>query len=207
MPDDSIVEALRTGDESAFLCLVNHYHTPLVRIANLYVHDLAVAEEIAQDTWLGVLKGIERFEGRSSLKTWIFQIMTNIARTRWDRENRSISFSMLANTDSLEDEPVVDPDRFFPMDHHRWPGHWSEPPKPWKMTPEEHFLQQEVLCYIRKEIASLPDRQRIIIELRDMIGWSSEEVCNVFNLTKTNQRVLLHRARSKVRRALEKYFE
>jgi RNA polymerase sigma-70 factor (ECF subfamily) len=207
MQDDPIVEALRNGDEAAFISLVDRYHASIVRIATLYVHDRAIAEEIAQDTWLGVLKGIGRFEGRSALKTWIFQIMNNIARTRWERESRSLPFSALEDLDGAGAEPAIEPARFQPANHSQWPGHWSAAPQPWALSPDEHFLRQELMSCIRKAIEALPDNQRLVIELRDINGWSSEEVCNAIALSETNQRVLLHRARSRVRRAIEYYFE
>jgi RNA polymerase sigma-70 factor (ECF subfamily) len=152
-----------------------------------------------------VLQGINRFEARSSLKTWIFRILTNSAKTRGQRESRSVPFSSLVDPETEPFEPAVDPARFLPADHPNWPHHWASPPRSWSDTPEERLLSGETRQCIRDAIAALPPHQREIITLRDVDGWSSEEVCNVLGITETNQRVLLHRARSKVRRALAEY--
>jgi RNA polymerase sigma-70 factor (ECF subfamily) len=158
----------------------------------------AVAEEVVQEAWVGVLKGIGSFEGRSTLKTWIFRILTNIAKTRGQREGRTIPFSALA----ADDEPAVDPDRFQgPED--RSPGHWASPPRGW--GPEERLLGSETREVIDAAIAELPPSQAIVITMRDVDGFTSEETCNALDISETNQRVLLHRARSKVRQALEDY--
>jgi RNA polymerase sigma-70 factor (ECF subfamily) len=202
-----LVDALRTGDEAAFVLLLERYHTSLVRLAMVYVSDRAVAEEVAQETWLGVLEGIRRFEGRSSLKTWLFRILVNRARTRAMREGRTVAFSALANLDTAPYEATVDPDRFNPLDHARWPGHWSSPPADWGETPELLLLAHETRTYIDRSISVLPPSQQEVITLRDIEGLTSGEVCNVLGITETNQRVLLHRARSKVRRALERYMD
>jgi RNA polymerase sigma-70 factor (ECF subfamily) len=192
----SLVARLRSGDESAFRALIEMYHAMLVRVARMYVSSQAVAEEVAQETWLAVLEGIDRFEGRSSLKTWIFRILTNRAKTRGIREGRSLPFS------SLEaDEPAVEADRFH-GDGHAWPGHWAAPPAGF---PEERLLAGETREVIEQAIEALPPTQRAVISLRDIEGWSAEEVCNALTLSETNQRVLLHRARSSVRAALEQY--
>jgi RNA polymerase sigma-70 factor (ECF subfamily) len=207
LEDHDLVEALRRGDEAAFESLLDHYHTSLVRLAQLYVASHAVAEEVAQETWLGVLQGLHRFEGRSSLKTWIFQILTNRAKTRAQREGRTIPFSVLGADETEPEEPSVDPERFLSADHPNWPHHWATPPRSWDAIPEERFLAGEVRAHVDAAITALPSHQRAIITLRDIEGWTSAEVCNVFGITETNQRVLLHRARSKVRRALEQYFD
>ena len=194
--EHALVVALRNGDESAFRSLVEMYHAMLVRVARMYVSSQAVAEEVAAETWLAVVEGINRFEERSSLKTWIFRILTNRAKTRGIREGRSLPFS------SLEpDEPAVEPERFHGGDH-RWPGHWAAPPQGF---PEERLLAGETRDVLERAIEALPPTQRAVITLRDVEGWSAEEVCNALTLTETNQRVLLHRARSAVRRALEEY--
>jgi RNA polymerase sigma-70 factor (ECF subfamily) len=164
----------------------------------MYVSTQAVAEDVAAETWLAVLEGIDRFEGRSSLKTWIFRILTNRAKTRGIREGRSLPFSALE-----PDEPAVGPERFRTGDD-RWPGHWAAPPS---VFPEERLLAGETRDVIARTIAALPPTQRTVISLRDIEGWSAEEVCNALTLTETNQRVLLHRARSAVRAALEEYLE
>lgn len=203
----SLVQALRGGDESAFMALVEQYHGSLVRLAMMYVRERVVAEEVAQETWLGVLQGLDRFEGRSSLKTWIFHILTNRAKTRGQREGRTIPFSAAWNPDDDPEEPAVDPERFLPPDHPRWPGHWASFPSRWDAIPEEHLLSQETRAVLQSAIDRLPPTQREVINLRDVEGWTCDEVCNVLGITETNQRVLLHRARSKVRRALEHYLD
>ncbi len=196
-----LIEALRGGDERAFEELVRMYQAALVRVAQIYVSSRAVAEEVVQETWLAVLNGIDRFEGRSSLKTWIFRILANRAKTRAEREGRTIPFSALRNPGGVP-ESAVDADCFLDPEHPRWPGHWATPPTHW---PEEQLLGQEAQRVIDEAIERLPAAQRAVITLRDVQGWSGEEVCNALELTETNQRVLLHRARSKVRRALEEY--
>jgi RNA polymerase sigma-70 factor (ECF subfamily) len=177
----------------------------LLRFAMAYVRNRAVAEEVVQETWLGVLKGIERFEGRASLKTWIFRILANKAKTRAEREGRTIPFSAFA--DSFDDGPSVEAERFLPADDPRWPGHWAAAPSSWSEIPEDHLLTREALARLRSAIDELPAMQRRVIILRDVEGWTAEEVCTLLELTEGNQRVLLHRARSKVRTALERYFE
>lgn len=204
--DVRLVEALRAGDESAFASLLDQYHTSLVRLALIYVSSRAVAEEVAQETWLSVLQGLDRFEGRSSLKTWIFRILTNRAKTRGQREARQVPFSDLAAAEIEADEPAVEPSRFLPADDPEWPHHWAAGPQSWDDIPERHFLAQETRAYLMAAIAALPPSQSVVINLRDIEGWSTAEVCALLGLSEANQRVLLHRARSKVRRALEQYF-
>jgi RNA polymerase sigma-70 factor (ECF subfamily) len=201
--DAELVEALRAGDEDAFAALVREYQPSLVRVARMYVPTQAAAEEVAQETWLGVLNGIDRFEGRSSLRTWIFRILTNIAKTRAVRDGRTLPFSALQDPARVP-EPAVDPDRFLDSEHPRWPGHWASKPTPW---PEEAVVSAEMQARIAAAIDALPATQRAVITLRDVHGWSSDEVRNALDLSETNQRVLLHRARAKVRAALESYLE
>lgn len=193
--DARLVERLRAGDESAFAELVRKYHSSLLRVARLFVPTAALAEDVVGETWLGVVKGIDRFEGRSSLKTWIFRILTNIAKTRGQRESRTLPFSSLEDADRTF-EPAVESGRFTPV------GHWADPPRAW---PEERLLSRETLELIEDAIESLPPAQRAVISLRDVEGWDAEEVRNALELSETNQRVLLHRARAKVRRALDGY--
>jgi len=190
LEERQLIEALRAGDERAFEQLIRMYQASLIRVAQMYVSSRAVAEEVVQETWLAVLNGIGRFEGRSSLKTWIFRIVANRAKTRGEREGRIVPFSALGPP-----EPAVAGERF---DH----GHWASPPADW---PEERLLGEETQRVIENAIERLPDVQRAVITLRDVQGWSADEVRNALELSETNQRVLLHRARSKVRRALEEY--
>lgn len=199
--DVTIVAALRRGDEAAFNTLIDRYHPSLVRIATLFVRDYGVAEEVAQETWIGVLRGIDRFEGRSSFRTWLFGILANHARRRGERERRMIPFSALARPPDGE-EAAVDPERFLPPGA-EWAGHWASPPAPWDVAPEEAILSREARREIEAAIATLPPNQRTVITLRDVEGWAAAEVCNVLGISQTNQRVLLHRARSRVREALE----
>lgn len=196
-----LLDALRAGDEDAFRALVREYNPSLVRVARMYVPTQAAAEEVAAETWLGVLNGLSRFEGRSSLRTWIFRILTNIARTRAQREARSLPFSSLGDETS---EPAVDADRFA-LAGGRWAGHWKSYPERWDTLPEERLLGDEARASVERAIDGLPPTQRQVITLRDVEGWSSEEVCSALEISETNQRVLLHRARSKVRQALESY--
>ncbi len=202
MDDRRLVEALRSGDENAFASLLNCYHAPLFRLALAFVPSRAVAEEVVQETWLGVLQGISGFEGRSSLKTWIFQILTNRAKTRGTQERRSMPFTPLESSESDSEVPAVDP-AWFASD-----GHWVNHPQRWdEDTPEKLLLSKEARVYIEKAIEALPPNQRKVITFRDVEGLSSEEVCNILEISETNQRVLLHRARSSVRRMLERYLE
>ena len=197
----ALIAGLRRRDESSFLDLVQRYHLSLVRLAQTFVPSQAIAEEVAQETWVGVLQGIDRFEERSSLKTWIFQILMNRAKTRGQREARNVSFSAL----ELETgSPSVDPSRFAGPDS-ECPDSWLVAPQPWNLTPEQALLSQECKRHIDQAIADLPPIQREVITMRDVQGWSSEEVCNVLAVTESNCRVLLHRARSRVRRAMEEY--
>jgi RNA polymerase sigma-70 factor (ECF subfamily) len=194
-PEDArLVEGLRAGDEASFVELVHMYGPAMLRVAQMYVSSRAVAEDVVAEAWLGVLKGIGRFEGRSSLKTWLFRIVANTAKTRGMREARSIPFS--AFDDDTGRGPTVDPMLFTRN------GHWGIPPRAW---PEDRLVAKETLAVIADAIERLPPSQRAVITLRDVEGWSAEEVRNAFDLTETNQRVLLHRARAKVRRALEQY--
>jgi RNA polymerase sigma-70 factor (ECF subfamily) len=205
-PEDlRTVEALRAGDEAAFRDLVERHHASLIRVALMYVRTRAVAEEVVQDTWIGVLRSLPRFEGRSSLRTWIFRILANQARTRARREARSVPFSSLAGPD--DDGPAVDPDRFLSGDHPAFPGHWVSPPRSWNAVPEEQLLARETRERVLAAIEALPASQRAVISLRDVEGWSSEEVRDLLEISEGNQRVLLHRARSKVRQALEDYLD
>ncbi len=183
--DARLILALRAGDEAVFALLVDDLGPSMLRMARLYVSTRAVAEEVVQEAWLGVLRGLDRFEGRSSLKTWIFQILTNTAKTRGEREGRTIPFSALARDEADADDP----------------------PAEWGQLPEERLLGSEARDVIDRAVAELHPAQAMVIRLRDIEGFEADEVCNVLEISETNQRVLLHRARSKVRRALEDYLK
>jgi RNA polymerase sigma-70 factor (ECF subfamily) len=198
--DARLVDGLRAGDEAAFAALMREYGAGMLRVAQMFVSSRTDAEEVVQDAWVGVLRGIGRFEGRSSLKTWLYRIVANTAKTRGVREGRSIPFSALASEG--EGESAVDPDRFLGSGE-RFPGHWGAPPQAW--APEAELLTTEALAVIERAIEKLPPAQRTVITMRDVQGFTADEVRNALDLSETNQRVLLHRARSKVRGALEEY--
>jgi len=204
--DVELVEALRRGDEAAFARLTDELNGPLTRLALVHVPSRAVAEEVVQDTWVGVIRGIDRFEGRSALRTWIFQILLNNARTRGQREKRTLPFSSLRRRNPEgRDEPAVDADRFQGR-RGEYPGHWARPPVEWD-SPEERLAGDAARGVMLTAISKLPERQREVLALRDIQGYTAEDACNALQLTETNQRVLLHRARSKVRAALERHFD
>jgi RNA polymerase sigma-70 factor (ECF subfamily) len=193
--DAQLVAQLRAGDEAAYAEIVRRYHGALVRVASAHVRSAALAEEIAQDAWLAVLNGLARFEGRSSFRTWLFTIAANLAKTRGAREARSLPFSALARKESEHEQPV-EADRFLED------GHWAAAPAEWR-DPELRLRGAETLALIERSIAELPEAQRTVITLRDVRGLEAEEVCELLGISDGNQRVLLHRARAKVRRALE----
>jgi RNA polymerase sigma-70 factor (ECF subfamily) len=192
--DRRTLAALRAGDEQAFAELVRRYQSPLLRVAMSYVRPRSAAEEVVQETWLGVLRGLPGFEGRSSLRTWIFRILVNRARTRGVRESRSVPFSALGDGD-----PAVAPERFAAD------GSWAAPPPPADL-PDAALLTAEARALVLMAIERLPDQQRAVITLRDVEGWTAAEVREALELSEGNERVLLHRARAKVRAALEPYF-
>jgi RNA polymerase sigma-70 factor, ECF subfamily len=202
--DEWLIAALRRGDSDAFATLVDRHSSAMVRVAMAYVPSRAVAEDAVQETWIAVMRGIEGFEGRSSLKTWIFRILTNVAMRSGARERRSTPFSALAEAEDTG-EPSVDPERFLPAGHELFPGHWVIAPARWPL-PEEGLLAGETRGLIAAAIAELPVAQRTVIALRDVEGWSSEEVCEALEISAGNQRILLHRARSRVRGAVESYY-
>ena len=199
--DAQLVAALQAGDEEAFRVLVRDWHSSLLRVAQIFVPTRALGEEVVQETWLRVLGALDRFEGRSSLKTWVFRILVNTAKTRAQREGRVIPFSSLHDPARVP-EAAVEPERFLPDAHERFPGGWSAPPRP---LPDESLIAAETRQAIATAIDALPANQRAVISLRDVEGWSSDEVRNALDLSEVNQRVLLHRARAKVRSALEDY--
>ncbi len=198
--DIELVAALRRNDERAFEVLVDRYHAALTHLAMAYVGDRAAAEDAAQDAWIALLNGLDRFAERASLRTWLFGILINCARSSRRKTARSLSFSDLADTLNGSDA-AFDPDRFLPAGY-RWEGHWSAPPEAW---PEERLLEEEALSMVHQAIAHLPPRQRAVLTLRDIEGWPSTEICALFGISDANERVLLHRARGKVRRELAQY--
>jgi len=208
LEESTLVDALRRGDEAAFARLVGEHHASLRRVARLYVANAAIADEVVQDTWLGVIRGLWAFEGRSSLKTWIFRILVNRARSRAVRESRSTPFAgTLAMESGAEPEPSASPEPFLSCDDSPALGRSVRPPLDPSASPERSLLTKELRERLQTVIEALPSNLRIVLWLRDVEGWSSEEVCNALALQETNQRVLLHRARSRARAALEPYFE
>jgi RNA polymerase sigma-70 factor, ECF subfamily len=200
----ALLERIRAGDERAFAALVDEYSPSLLGVAMNHVRSRAVAEEVVQETWIGVIRGLDRFEGRSSLRSWIFAILRNTAISRGEREQRTIPMSSLAE-DSEDEELGLDADRFLGPDHDRYPGHWALGPTRWPL-PDEGLLAGETREVIADAINELPPAQRAVITLRDVEGWDAEEVCEMLEISAGNQRVLLHRARSRVRAAIESYF-
>jgi RNA polymerase sigma-70 factor (ECF subfamily) len=191
-----LLERLRAGDEQAFVSLVDSCHATMLAVAQAHVRTRSVAEEVVQEAWIGVIRGIDRFEGRSSLKTWIMRIVVNTAKTRGVREARSVPFA------AFEGEPAVDPRRFRGPEN-PYAGGWKVFPGNWSQLPDETLHTREALNLIVAAISSLPPAQRAVIRMRDVEGCSSEEVCEALDVSEGNQRVLLHRARSRVRAALE----
>lgn len=197
---DAELAALRTGDEAAFVALIDRFHGPMLRLAMTYVRDREAAEDAVQETWLVCLRGLEGFEGRSSLKTWLFGILVNIARARGRRDSRSLPFaSLFRRDDSDSRRPAVDPDRFDAE------GRWTSLPSNWESLPEDRLLSRETVERVTAAIDSLPSKQREVIVLRDVAGWSAEETSAFLKVSDVNQRVRLHRARAAVRAALEEY--
>jgi RNA polymerase sigma-70 factor, ECF subfamily len=199
--ETSLITALRARDETAFADLVD-LHTPsMLRVARGYVPSTAIAEEVVQDTWLALVRGIDSFEGRSSLRTWLFAVMINIAKTRGLRERRDADVAVAAFTGG-----TVDPARFRAAGE-EWSGHWREgdEPSPFPETPEGSVLGSEMVAVAQRALEELPERQRVVVSLRDMLGFDSAEVCELLDISVANQRVLLHRGRAVVRRQLENY--
>jgi RNA polymerase sigma-70 factor, ECF subfamily len=199
-PDSVLVARLRDGDEAAFALLLDAWSDGLLRLARSFVSTHDSAAEVVQETWLAVIEGVAGFEGRSSLKTWVYRIMVNIAKRRGLRESRTVPWSSLPAADG--EGPTVDPSRFRGPGE-PYEGHWREFPAPW---PESAALADEVRGRLSAALAALPDRQRVVIILRDVEGYTAEEVCSILEITAANQRVLLHRARAFVRGQIEEYF-
>ena len=187
--DEELLARLRDGDEAAFVALVGRYQGSLLRVARTFVPSDAVAEEVVQDTWMGVVRGVDRFEGRSSFKTWLFRILVNRARTSGVREHRSVPLDPA--------EPAVSPARFAGN------GSWTEPVTPWEADIDDRLVADSWGPALRAAIDELPDRQRDVVLLRDVEGLSGADVCEVLGLSEGNQRVLLHRGRSRLRTVLE----
>ncbi len=198
MNDDRLIDSLRAGDETAFSDLVTRWSGAMLRVALAHVRNRAIAEEVVQEAWLTMIRTLDRFERRSALRTWVLGIVINVARARARAERRSVSF------DEDSAGPSVDPSRFLPAEHPRWPHHWATEPARWR-TPEQDLLDGETRRIMIQAIEALPPSQREVLVLRDVEGLSSSEVCNIARITDTNQRVLLHRARSRVRAALERH--
>jgi RNA polymerase sigma-70 factor (ECF subfamily) len=203
LDDQQLVEQAQAGSEEAFSELVRRHSPSMLRLARMYVPTAALAEDVVQETWLAVVKGLERFEGRSSFKTWLLRVLVNRAKTRGVREHRTIPFTSLGSGGEEEDGDgfAIDPLRFADD------GGWASPPRRWEDDPEQALRSKEVRRIAEEAIAQLPERQRIVITLRDLEGLSSDEVRNALELSETNQRVLLHRARAKVRQALENWID
>lgn len=200
MNEPELLERLRARDEQAFAALVREWSPSMLRLVRTYVSDRAAAEEVVQEAWLGVLQGIDRFEGRSSLKTWVYRILINRAMTKGAREARSVPFATLAADEASADESSVDPSRFTRE------GAWASPPRRWQDQPELALRSVETLSAVRAAIGTLPPMQRSVITMRDLDGFDAQETRNALEISETNQRVLLHRARAKVRTALEQHF-
>jgi RNA polymerase sigma-70 factor, ECF subfamily len=190
--DAELLARLRAGDEQAFVVLVRRHHDGMLRLARCYVPSMAVAEEVVQDTWLGVLRGIAGFEGRSSVRTWLLRILVNRARTTGTRERRTVATG--------GPEPAVDGSRFDDT------GHWADPPERWVEEADNRLHAAKLAGRLRSALEGLPERQREVVTLRDIDGLSSEEVCSVLDISEGNQRVLLHRGRSRLRQVLETEF-
>ncbi len=201
--ESALIAALRKGDEAVFAQLVDQHTPSLLRVARGYVSSHEIAEEVVQETWIALIKGIAKFEGRSSLRTWLFTVMINIAKARGIRERRDSDTAIAAFTGG-----TVDPARFRDAGD-PYPGHWKpdEVPSPFPETPEGSVLGGELVAVAQRELDKLPDRQRTVVALRDMLGFDSGEVCELLNISVANQRVLLHRGRAVLRAALENYLE
>jgi RNA polymerase sigma-70 factor (ECF subfamily) len=204
--DTEVLNSLKAGNEEAFASLVGQYHRHLVYAAQKYVRDPGTAEDVAQDTWIGLLDSLGRFEGRCSLKTWLFRILFNKAQTRASRDGRMVPFSTLATDETSGAWSSVDPSYFKDPDDPVEPGHWISQPPAWKTNPEQIVQDKEALEIVERAIDDLPPAQGTVALLRDVHGLSSKEVCNALGITETNQRVLLHRARTTVRRALSERY-
>jgi RNA polymerase sigma-70 factor (ECF subfamily) len=200
--DRAVIAALRVGDESTFVAFAARHQGSLMRLARHWVKNEALAEEVVQETWLTMLESADKYEGRSPLKTWLCGILVNVARNRIRKEGHSVPMSSLGDPD----EPAVDPGRFSPPGV-PWEGHWWPPPNPFPESPEAHVLNRELRADLEDAIGNLPPAQREVIVLQDVEGFRCEEVSEILGLTATHERVLLHRARAKIRATLERHYE
>lgn len=203
-PDDArLVAGLRCGSETAFTTLVRRHQAPMLRVARAYVSSSASAEDVVQETWVAVLRGVDNFDGRSSLKTWMYRILTNRAKTAGQREGRCVPDAAFIEREVDGCGPAVTAGRSLGGGRPETPLRWRQPPLPWERALEDEVVRKEALAIVRDAINQLPLSQRLVITLRDVECWTPEEVCDLLDLSPTNQRVMLHRARSKVRRRLE----
>ncbi len=201
--DASLVGRLREGDERAFEEAIALLSAPMLAVARGYVRSRSLAEEVVQEAWVALLEGLDRFEGRSTLRTWTMRIVANIARDRAVREARTIPFSTF---EADGDERAVDPERFHEATE-PYPGGWRSFPRDWRLLPETRLLARETLDVVARAITELPETQRIVVTLRDVHGFGSDEVCEALDISAGNQRVLLHRARARIRDSLERHFD
>ncbi|MBW3593285.1 MAG: sigma-70 family RNA polymerase sigma factor [Actinobacteria bacterium] len=202
--EGQIIAALRAGDETVFETVVSRYAPSMLRVARSFGLEIDAAEDAVQEAWLRVLRSLEKFEGRSSFRTWLFAILANCARHRANNEREAVPVAGLGEETA---EPAVDESRFFPAEHPRWAGMWSTLVDSWEDIPDERLLADEARERVVTAVDGLPERYATVFYLRDVEGWTSEEVCAILDVTPENQRVLLHRARTRVRAALEEYFE
>ena len=200
-----LVAALRRGDREAFATVVDGNSPWMMRIAMTYLPSRAIAEEAVQEAWVRCLRGLDGFEGRSALKSWLFVIVANCARRRAEREARTVPFSELARLEAEGEASDPLDGRFFDGSHPRWANAWSTASASWERTPEQKLLACEATARIQAAALRLPEAQRAVFVLRDVEGWGSNEVCEALGISGSNQRVLLHRARNALRLTLEEY--